>query len=33
LPHSTFRRYVREGIYDKNWASDGVVAIDKKFGE
>ncbi len=32
-PHSTFHRYVREGIYDKNWAGDGIETVDKRFGK
>lgn len=32
-PHSTFHRYVREGIYNKNWAGDGAMTIDEEFGE
>jgi len=32
-PYSTFHRYVREGVYDKNWGGDGVGTIDEGFGE
>lgn len=32
-PHSTFHRYVREGVYCDNWGGDGSVAIDEGFGE
>jgi putative transposase len=31
--HSTFRRYVRQGVYGQNWAGDGGVTIDEEFGE
>ena len=32
-PHSTFHRYVRQGVYGQNWAGDGAVTIDEEFGE
>ena len=32
-PHSTFHRYVREGVYSENWGGDGSVSIDAEFGE
>jgi len=32
-PHSTFHRYVREGVYNKNWAGNGIVTIENEFGE
>ena len=32
-PHSTFHRYVRQGVYDENWGGDGAVTIDEEFGE
>jgi putative transposase len=32
-PHSTFHRYVREGIYNENWGGNGIKMIDDEFGE
>ncbi|MBL1293284.1 MAG: transposase [Thiotrichales bacterium] len=32
-PHSTFHRYVREGVYNENWGNNGIAIIDDKFGE
>ena len=32
-PYSTFHRYVREGVYDKNWGRNGIGTIDDEFGE
>jgi len=32
-PYSTFHRYVKEGVYNENWAGDGVLSINQKFGE
>lgn len=32
-PHSTFHRYVRKGIYDENWGSNGIKTFDDRFGE
>ncbi len=32
-PHSTFHRYVSDGVYDENWGDDKIVTIDGQFGE
>jgi len=32
-PYSTFHRYVKEGIYDENWAEDAILSIVEEFGE
>lgn len=32
-PYSTFHRDVKAGIYDENWAAEGVEMIDEGFGE
>ncbi len=32
-PHSTFHRYVSQGVYGQNWAGDEAVTVDKEFGE
>ncbi len=32
-PHSTFHRYVRAGVYSRDWAGSGVVMRDSDFGE
>ncbi len=32
-PHSTFHRYVHEGVYDDNWGGKGIETMDDKFGE
>ena len=32
-PHSTFHRYVKDEVYQENWAGDGVVSVDGDFGE
>lgn len=31
-PHSTFHRYVHEGVYDGNWG-EGIKTIDDDIGE
>jgi putative transposase len=31
--YSTFHRYMKEGVYDENWAGDGVVSNKGSFGE
>jgi len=32
-PHSTFHRYVREGVYDENWGGNSNKTFDDRFGE
>ncbi len=32
-PHSTFHRYVREGVYDENWGANNFEKINGEFGE
>ena len=32
-PHSTFHRYVREGIYPADWAGGAVTGESGEFGE
>jgi len=36
-PHSTFHRYVHEGVYDQNWGGAGIAINENKneerFGE
>ena len=32
-PYSTFHRDVVAGVYDENWATEGVGMIDDEFGE
>ncbi len=32
-PHSTFHRYVKQGVYGENWGGDYSVTEDGSFGE
>lgn len=32
-PHSTFHRYIRQGVYAQNWGDDVIMANDEEFGE
>jgi putative transposase len=32
-PYSTFHRYVRKGLYSKDWGCGGIVKADQNFGE
>ncbi len=32
-PHSTFHRYVKQGVYEENWGGDYSVPVDASFGE
>lgn len=31
-PHSTFHRYVRQGLYHDNWGADAEIAFDSQVG-
>ena len=31
-PYSSFHRYVRDGIYERDWGADGPVVFDKGIG-
>jgi putative transposase len=31
-PHSTFHRYVRNGIYDKDWGTGKGLSFNREFG-
>lgn len=32
-PHSTFHRYLRNGVYKKDWGTGDELSFDGKFGE
>jgi putative transposase len=32
-PYSTYHRYLHQGIYDDDWAGEGIERIDNEFGE
>ncbi len=32
-PYSSFHRDMRQGVYEQNWAGNGGVMLDEKFGE
>ncbi len=32
-PYSTFHRYVRKGVYDKNWGGNDMVIVNGEWGE